>query len=75
MVVVGEMLGEVISFVVFPWSPIDLELALADSASYPVEAHVDGFASLLFYGIVYDAFSGDVVGFDRRCWLLVAQFF
>ena len=69
------MFGEVVSFIVLPWGPIDLELALADAAADPVKAHVNGFTALLFHRIVDDAFSGDIVRFDRSCWLIVAQFF
>ena len=30
--------------------PVDMELSLVDAVSEPVEAHVNGFGSVLFYG-------------------------
>ena len=42
--------------------PVDSELALLDSVSYPEEAHVHCFGSLGFDGVVGNSFGRGVVG-------------
>ena len=37
---------------------MDNELALANAVADPVKEHVNGFGSLLFNGVVDDAFGG-----------------
>ena len=36
----------------YAWLPVDEELALAGAVADPAEAHVDGFGSLLFDGVI-----------------------
>jgi len=64
------MLGVVVSTVSSTRLPVDTKLALADTIADPVEAHVNGFGSTLFDGVVDDAFGGGVVGHDGcgRLW-------
>ena len=47
---------KIISKVSFAWCPDNFDLVLFDSVSDPVEAHVDGFGTFLFRGVVGDAF-------------------
>ena len=65
MVGAREVFGEVVAVVFGAWCPEDFELALSDTISDPVEAHVDGFAALLFYCVDYYTRGCAVVGFYR----------
>ena len=56
---------EIVSQINFSWGPIDLKFALGDVVSEPVEAHVDGFGSVLFGVVVEDAVGRAVVDSDR----------
>ena len=51
----GMVFGEVICEVAFTFAPINLELILSHSVSYPIEAHVNGFGPLLFYRVIDDS--------------------
>ena len=51
---------EIVSQISFPRAPLDLKLALES-----VEAHVDGFGSILFDCVVEDTIGRAVVGSDR----------
>ena len=53
------MLSVIVGEVVGAWSPVDLELALVNSATEPKESHVDAFGSVGFYGGLPD---GVVIG-------------
>ena len=55
--------------------PVHFELALFGSVLDPIEAHIDGFGSLLFDCVISDVRGSAVVGLDRGWWLIVAQFF
>ena len=68
------MLGEVVGEVFGAFSPVHVELPLSDPVADPVEAHVDGFRSLLLDGVIGDAVGACVVGLDRRDGLWVAEF-
>ena len=70
-----EVFGPVVSFFVLAGSPKDVELALADAVTHPIETHVDCFASFLLDGVVGDARRCAVVSFDWSSILWVAQFF
>ena len=56
-------------------APMDEEMALADAVSDPIEAHVHGFGSSLFDGVVADAGGAGVVGLDGSGWLWVMHVF
>jgi hypothetical protein len=53
----GMVLGKVVGKIVFTGMPVNYELALLDSASDPVKAHIYGFGATLF-----DRFIGDASG-------------
>ena len=65
---------KIVSQISFSWDPIDLELALGTVVLEPVEAHVDGFGSVLLDGVVEDTIGSAVVGLDRGRGLFVSQF-
>ena len=46
------MLSEIIRAVDFGFAPVDMILPLTYAIADPVEAHVDGLGSFLFYRIV-----------------------
>ena len=74
-VVGGRMvLGVVITKVGFARGPVDFELALANSVLDPVEAHVDGFGSLLLDGAVCEAHCSGVVHLHGCGRLRVSEF-
>jgi hypothetical protein len=58
------MFRKVVGLVEAALFPKDNELALTDTVTNPVEAHVNGFGSFLFNRIVGNAGSGAVVGLD-----------
>ena len=64
---------EVITVVIFSRCPKHSELALADTVTNPVKAHVNCFGSFLFDCVVDDAFGTSVVGLDRSGGLFVAE--
>ena len=51
---------------------MDVELLLVDAVSKPVEAHIDGFGSVLSDSRVHDAVGSAVVGSNRgwRLWMI-----
>jgi len=53
---------------------MDVELLLVDAVSEPVEAHVDGFGSVLSDSRVHDAVGSAVVCSNRGGRLRMAQF-
>ena len=53
---------------------MDVELLLVDAVSKPVEAHVDGFGSILSDCRVHDAVGSAVVCSDWSWRLRMAQF-
>jgi hypothetical protein len=54
---------------------IDMVLVLPDAVSNPIELHIHGFGSFLFYGFVGNAAGRAVVSDHRGGRLFVAQFF
>ena len=54
--------GKIVSKVASARCPVNVELALFDAVSDPIEAHVHGFGADLFHFVVDDAKSGGVVG-------------
>jgi len=74
LAVVGSwmMFCEVIPFVVFARLPMNLDLLLSDVIADPVKAHVNGFGSFLFHGVIDDPFCTSVGGLDGCCWLGVS---
>jgi hypothetical protein len=65
--------GVVVGKIVCSLSPMDEELALADSVADPVEAHIHGFGSSLFDCFVADSGGTGVVGLDGSGWLWMAH--
>jgi hypothetical protein len=51
------MFAVVVCQVEFPWTPIDMELALIDAVPDSVEAHVNGARALLFDVVIGDTTS------------------
>jgi hypothetical protein len=51
----------------------DGELALPDSITQPMDAHVDTLGFFLFNGVCGQSYSKLVVAQDGRRWLLVAE--
>jgi hypothetical protein len=49
------MLCEIIGALSRTLPPIDMVLVLPDGVSNPIESHIHGFGSFLFYGFVGDA--------------------
>lgn len=68
------MFGEVVGEIGGAGLPMDMELVLADAVADPVKAHVNGFGSTLFDGVVEDASGARVVNLDRRGGLWPAEF-
>ena len=64
-VVFGVVVGEIVCSL----SPVDEELALADSVADPVEAHIHGFGSSLLHCFVADAGGTGVVCLNGSGWL------
>ena len=56
--------GWVVSEIVEPWLPVNIEHTLADSVTQPVESHVHGFGLLLLDGVVGNAHCGGIVCLD-----------
>ena len=54
--------------------PVDEELSLSDSILDPIKAHINGFGSLLFDGLVGKTHGHGIVNLDWRGWLWVSQF-
>lgn len=54
--------AEVVSTVAFASAPVDNELALADTVTDPIEAHVHCFGAFLFDVVVGNTRRGVVVG-------------
>jgi hypothetical protein len=69
------MLCEIIGAVSRAAPPIDMVLVLPDAVSNPIESHIHGFGSFLFYRFVGDATGRAVVSDHRGGRLFVAQFF
>ena len=70
-----EVFGEIVCEVVLSFFPVDVELSLANSVSYPVESHINGLGSFLLDCVIDDAFCTGVVCLDRGRWLGVAEKF
>ena len=66
--------GEAIGMIGVTGGPVDVEVALADAVVDPAEAHVDGFGSFLFDGVVGDAVGSAVVCGDDSWGLWPAHF-
>ena len=64
----------IVPHVVSSWHPIDEELSLLDSILDPIEAHINGFGSFLFDGLVGKASSHCVINLDWGWWLRMAHF-
>ena len=54
------VLGEIVTKVSAAGFPINEELTLPGGVLDPIEAHIDGFGSFLFYGDVCETFRGRV---------------
>jgi len=68
-------LGKEVCKVIESGLPFYFEMSLSNAISDPMESHVDGLASLLFYSVIGDGYSTLVIT-DDPCWrLLVAEFF
>ena len=52
------MLFFIVGNIGYAWLPVYKELAAAGAVTDPVEAHVDGFGSLLFDGVICKSNSG-----------------
>ena len=61
MVLCGVVFGRVVSKIVLCTFPVDVELFLLLSVSHPVETHIHGFGSALYYGVGEDTDSAFVV--------------
>ena len=55
-------------------SPVDVELALVNAVEEPIEPHVDGFGTVLFYSRVHDSVCSTVVCIEGCGRLWVAEF-
>lgn len=66
---------EVVGFVQFAWSPIDMKLSLSGAIAYPIKSHIDGLGAFLFDSVVCNSDCSTVVGLDGRWWLGMAEFF
>jgi hypothetical protein len=67
--------GEVVGLVQDAFAPIDVELLLAHAVADPVEAHVDGFGSLLLDSVIGDARRSAIIGLQGRWRLGMPEFF
>ena len=68
------MFGEVIGSIIFSSAPVNNKLVLFYSVTDPIETHVDGFGSTLFYSVVGDSSGGAVIGLDDSWGLGVSHF-
>ena len=68
------MLGEIFTDFSAAGFPINEKLTLPGAVLDPIEAHIDGFGSFLFYGAVCETFRGRVVIADWSWWLQVPEF-
>ena len=59
----GMVFCKIVSSVCAAFAPVNDELSLSNSVSYPIKAHVDGFGSFLFHSVVGDADGGVVIGY------------
>jgi hypothetical protein len=75
MVGIAVMFGEVIGLIETAFAPINYKLALASTVADPIEAHVDGFGSLLLDSVVGDTGCSGIVSGNRSWGLLMAEFF
>ena len=57
------MFGKIVSFVVVPLVPVDLELFLEDTVFYPVKTHVPGLGVFLMDDGLEETDCGVVVDF------------
>jgi hypothetical protein len=69
------LFGKIIGIVVGTFAPIDNELPLSDAVANPVKAHVHGFGSLLFDGVVGETDCTSVICLYWGWRLLVPQVF
>ena len=60
------MIGLIVAKVGDAGLPVDEELTLACSVTYPIKANVNRFRSFLFDGVVGEAIGGGVVHLDWR---------
>jgi hypothetical protein len=67
--------GEIVRQVGISWLPMDAEMALADAAACPIEKHVNGFQSTMFYSVINDCMGTGVVYLDWRRRLGPIHFF
>ena len=58
------MLGEIVTEVSADGFLINEKLTLPGAVLDPIEAHINGFGSFLFYGAVCETFRGRVVDVD-----------
>ena len=66
--------GWVVSEIIEPWLPVNIEHTLADSVAQPVESHIHCFRSFLFDCFVDDTGCCAVVSFQRGSWLRMSHF-
>lgn len=69
----GMLFGKVIRKIATSGGPVDVELALFDPVSDPIEPHVHGFRADLFYSLMYDSECCGIVGLYRGGRLGVAH--
>ena len=55
------MFANVVSIVTSSWSPINQELVLTDTVTYPVEPHVNSFCSFLLDSIICKSHCSSVI--------------
>ena len=75
MVLDWMMFGDIISFVVESFFPMDVKLALALTIAEPVKTHVHGFGAFLLDVVVHDASGDFVVELNRSGTLAMSEFF
>lgn len=74
MVGSGVMFGMIITEIIGTWSPVDKEVALANTILNPVKTHVHGFGLALADSAVGDSGGSRVIGLDRGGRLGMAHF-
>ena len=66
--------GEEVREIGAAWLPFNVEMALADAVTDPVETHVHGLATLLLDCVVSNGDSTLIVAGDQCGWLGIAHF-
>ncbi len=69
----GMVFCEIVCVVGTAWLPENVKLALPDLVPDPIELQVDGLGLFLFYSVIGNANSSDVVSLEWCGWLWVAK--